>query len=163
MCSDIPLITTVGMQDRILIWIVTKKWENIVKMKTLSRLGAAVAAAAVLSVGLPAVANADNGDGTTACVNGEICFAKDSPNTGTYKHFWYGSGHGGLVWGSGPGIGTGLQDSITMFRNRDQTGTVRIYNYVGGTKYTINLLYTSDYHDLGLYGWDDVNDGHEIV
>jgi hypothetical protein len=131
-------------------------------MNMFSRLGAGVVVAAAIATGAPAVANADSGDGLAACNNGEICFEKDSPRTGTIKHFYYGAVHGDYTWGLGPGAGTGMRDSATMFRNRDQSGRVNLYNYVGGTKYTIELLYTSDYHDLGLYGWSDVNDGHEI-
>lgn len=131
-------------------------------MKTFARLGAAATVVAAISVGLPSVATADSGDGTTACVDGEICFAKDSPNTGTYRHFWYGSSHANQTWGSGPGAGTWVQNAATMFRNRDQSGRVNLINYVGASKYTIELLYTSDYHDLGLYGWSDINDAHEI-
>lgn len=132
-------------------------------MKKIIRGLAIAGAIAGITSGLGVVGAqaADEGDTTTSCIAGEICFSKDSPASNVQRHFWYGAVHGGMNYTYGQAVK--FQDSISSFHNRDQTARLFLYNYSGGAYNDIELLRTNGWFSLNSSGWQDINDGHKLV
>ncbi|MFK3980537.1 hypothetical protein ACI2K4_09180 [Micromonospora sp. NPDC050397] len=136
------------------------------RMKALATVFATSVAATLLAV-LPAgAASADNGDGTSNCVSGEICFYWNSEDR-YQKHFYYYGDHGGnnfMDYGAGNNVISGipLQDHAWYVRNRDTGCRIRVgaldingqwqWDYIpndGVKRWLTNTADRNDRHECG--------------
>lgn len=130
------------------------------EMRMFRALKTAIMAALLAAVGLiavPAVAQADSGDGKLACNYGEICLARDWSDVTYQRHFWYsGPTNGNFVNRyTGQSSGGAVANNASAIWNRDSSCNVAIIDthwYGNNIKWfgkgTSNFVYMGDFNDV---------------
>ncbi len=121
-------------------------------------MGATVVITLVGAVAVSAPARAvDAGDGTLACVVGEICFARDNPPTDALKHYyWDDYDHYDKFFS---GTSTRVWRNISADWNRDTACEVWIFSYYWEARQDLLSYRGSGYAGVGAI-WNDKNSGH---